>query len=83
MEWIKKLIGNATRKVLAPFVSKYVGSFLRTWLAVGAGYLVAKGYVTEEVAAEAARANYDLIMGVVTALTVQLASLTEKKKRDK
>jgi hypothetical protein len=72
-----KLLG----KLISPLISDHLGSVIRTLLAVGAGYLVAEGYATEEDATDAARANYELIIGILGALGVQIASIANKIKR--
>jgi hypothetical protein len=65
------------------FIKKYLGSFIRTGLAAGAGFLVAKGVVSQESATAAtdsiASGLVEVISGALIFAVTQLWSLIEKK----
>lgn len=77
-----KLVGIPTRKVIEPFLTKTLGSFLRTGLAVVGGWLLSKGIVDPDTTREFLGLSYEVIMGLAAYLIAQGFSLLEKQKRD-
>lgn len=77
-----KLIGIPTQKMIAPFLTKHLGSFLRHALSGVGFWLIANGIADEETTKIFLGASYDVLLGLAAYLVAQGFSLLEKKKRD-
>lgn len=75
------LIDRLVKSLIAPFVSKYAGSFIRTALAALGGYLISKNLADAQTADTFIKATEALLMGILPILIAQLSSLVEKLKR--
>lgn len=76
---IKEAFDSLVMKMLAPLISKWFGSFLRTMLAIISGYLVNKNLTSMEEAATFAQAFVIFIESMIPAIIAQLSSLVQKK----
>lgn len=59
-------------------VAKYLGSIVRHGLTLLAGVLITYGLIKDD-GASFVNANYDIIMGLITYIGVQIMSFAEKK----
>lgn len=84
METLLKLIsfiGIPTRKMIEPFLTKYLGSMLRHAMSGLGVWLVAKGITDGDTAREFLGLSYEVLLGVASYLIAQGFSLAEKMKR--
>lgn len=80
---MKEAFDKIVRGLLAPFISKYVGSFVRTALAALGGYLISQQWADAETADNFIKAFEALLIGIIPVLIAQLSSLVEKNLREK
>lgn len=80
LDWIKQKLAQFLN---ATFLSKYIGSIVRTAFAALGGFLVAKGVIKDSAAVDQlAQPTIEIILGVVSWLIAQGASFAEKSKRE-
>lgn len=79
---ITNAVNGVVNKLLYPFISKYLGSFVRTGLAALGGYIIAQKWVDAETANNFIQATEALLLGLLPVLIAQVASLIEKYNRD-
>jgi len=74
------MLGRIKNWIKTVFLSKYLGSFVRTLLAVLAGYLVSQGIIPDAAIVESLAENLtEILSGIILYLLAQGSSLVQKK----
>lgn len=79
---MKEALDKLVHALLAPFISKYVGSFVRTWLSALGGALVGWKLIDAEAGQTWVQLTAMILDGLILILIAQMSSLVEKKMRD-